>query len=97
MCGHGVRLSKSKMVCSWRTCRPPGLRDTFATMSSVIESKTEWPPMPKMEEPGQSVRICLMIGLRSAALVGDDELRVRIVIASQRYSYVQSSPVILAC
>lgn len=39
-----------------------------------------------MEEPGQVIRSRLMMGLRSAALVGNDKLRVRIGIASHRYS-----------
>jgi hypothetical protein len=51
----------------------PDLRDTFTAMCSVIESKTECPLISNMEELGQIIRSCLMIGLRLTALIGDDE------------------------
>jgi hypothetical protein len=51
----------------------PDLRDTFAAMYLVIESKTECPLILNMEELGQIVRSYLMIGLRLTALIGDDE------------------------
>src|ERR1700694_5063335 len=92
MCGHGVLSSNSRMLCSCGGCRPPDVRDTLAMMSSVIEIITEWPPIPKIDEPGQSVRSCLMMGLRSAAVVGSEELRVRIGTPVQRSSYDQSIP-----
>ena len=47
------------------------------------------------EESGWLFRSLLMIGLRSATRVGDEELRVRIGIASQNSEYVQSDPAIL--
>lgn len=84
------------MVCSCRKCASPGFRDTFAAISSDIKSKTECPPTPKTDEPGKTVSSCLIMGLRSAADVGDDEWYVKLGMKLHSVSYVQLRPVILS-
>ncbi len=96
MYGYGTRSSNLKMDCLWLTRQSPDLGDIFAARSSINESETECPPTPTIDEPKQFARGCLILGLRSAAFVGEDELRVRIEMISHKYSYVQLSPIILS-